>query len=136
MFDPNDAGEQINKLAPETFVADRVGAETTPLVDATAELTQEDLSTDTAADPESDALLDLAADDSIASRPTDLYRAFARVDSHAIECAKLEYRSFRDLIWALIYARNISDDLEKARCAPSLLLLNCPTVIYYCISYS
>ena len=97
-------------------MAERVGAETTPLVDATAELSAEDMSADIAADPEGDALLDLA-DDASASRPTDLYRAFARVDSHAIECAKLEYRSFRDLIWALIYARNICDDLEKARSA-------------------
>lgn len=27
----------------------------------------------------------------------------------------IEYGSFRDLIWALIYSRNLKDDLEKLR---------------------
>ena len=27
----------------------------------------------------------------------------------------VEYGSFRDLIWALIYSRNLKDDLEKLR---------------------
>lgn len=41
---------------------------------------------------------------------------FKTVDTHAVQVAKTEHNSFRDLIWDLIYDKNITDDLEKARC--------------------
>ena len=40
---------------------------------------------------------------------------FKTVDTHAVQVAKTEHNSFRDLIWDLIYDKNITDDLEKAR---------------------
>ncbi|XP_067949883.1 uncharacterized protein [Watersipora subatra] len=40
---------------------------------------------------------------------------FITVDTHAVQVAKTEHNSFRDLIWDLIYDQNITDDLEKAR---------------------
>ena len=40
---------------------------------------------------------------------------FKEVDTHAVEVSKEEHRSFRELVWHLIYARNITNELEKAR---------------------
>ena len=40
---------------------------------------------------------------------------FKTVDTHAVQVAKTEHNSFRDLIWDLIYDKNITDDLEIAR---------------------
>lgn len=37
------------------------------------------------------------------------------VDVYAAQVSQTEYGSFRDLIWALVYARNLNDDLEKVR---------------------
>ena len=42
-------------------------------------------------------------------------QVFEDVDTHAVEVSKMEHKSFRDLVWALIYARNITHELEKAR---------------------
>lgn len=42
---------------------------------------------------------------------------FKTVDTHAVQVAKTEHNSFRDLIWDLIYDKDITDDLEKARYA-------------------
>ena len=43
-------------------------------------------------------------------------RVFENVDTHAVEVSKEEHKSFRDLVWHLIYAREITNELEKARC--------------------
>ena len=50
-------------------------------------------------------------------QPADTFAMFERVDKHAVDVSRVEHKNFRDLIWALIYARNISDDLEKVRYA-------------------
>ena len=42
-------------------------------------------------------------------------RVFQNVDTHAVEVSKEEHKSFKDLVWHLIYARNITNELEKAR---------------------
>lgn len=55
---------------------------------------------------------------------------FQNVDLHAVEVSKEEHRSFRDLVWHLIYARDITNELEKARaiflwlCSKDLAKLN------------
>ena len=96
--------------APREFVLDRVRGESPrvlPLVDA-------DYRTDSA------------------HLPADLYAAFERVDLHATDVSKIDFRSFRDLVWSLVYARSFTDDLEIVRFAfshfsfsanPSLLFL-------------
>lgn len=62
--------------------------------------------------------------DFAAKRPSESYRPvklfddvaiFKAVDGHSVEVSKVEHGNFRDLIWHLIYARNITDELEKAR---------------------
>jgi hypothetical protein len=59
---------------------------------------------------------------------------FQNVDTHAVEVSKEEHRSFRDLVWHLIYAREITNELEKARaiflwlCSKDLTKLNFDTV--------
>ena len=50
-------------------------------------------------------------------KPADTFAMFERVDKHALDVSRVEHKNFRHLIWALIYARNINDDLEKVRCA-------------------
>jgi hypothetical protein len=40
---------------------------------------------------------------------------FQNVDTHAVEVSKEEHKTFRDIIWHLIYARKITNELEKAR---------------------
>jgi len=37
------------------------------------------------------------------------------VDDHAIQVSKSEHTNFRDLVWDLIYSKNISNELEKVR---------------------
>ncbi|ESO06527.1 hypothetical protein HELRODRAFT_188380 [Helobdella robusta] len=55
---------------------------------------------------------------------------FQNVDTHAVEVSKEEHKSFRDLVWHLIYAREITNELEKARaiflwlCSKDLTKLN------------
>ena len=44
----------------------------------------------------------------------------------------VEYGSFRDLIWALIYSRNLKDDLEKLRYSVYSRLLYSYTIYKYC----
>ena len=41
--------------------------------------------------------------------------SYKDIDSHAIAVSNIEHKSFKDLIWALIYCRNITDDVEKVR---------------------
>ena len=50
-------------------------------------------------------------------KPADTFAMFERVDKHAVDVSRVEHKNFRDLIWALIFARNINDDLEKVRYA-------------------
>jgi hypothetical protein len=45
-------------------------------------------------------------------RDTDVFKA---VDLHAVEVSKEEHKNFKDLVWHLIYARDITNELEKAR---------------------
>ena len=47
-------------------------------------------------------------------RKEDIER-YKDIDLHAIAVSNVDPKSFKDLIWALIYCRNITDDLEKAR---------------------
>jgi len=55
---------------------------------------------------------------------------FKNVDTHAVEVSKLEHASFRDILWHLIYARDITNELDKARaiflwlCSKDLSKLN------------
>jgi hypothetical protein len=55
---------------------------------------------------------------------------FHNVDTHAMEVSKLEHASFRDILWHLIYARDITNELDKARaiflwlCSKDLSKLN------------
>jgi len=55
---------------------------------------------------------------------------FKNVDTHAMEVSKLEHASFRDILWHLIYARDITNELDKARaiflwlCSKDLSKLN------------
>jgi hypothetical protein len=55
---------------------------------------------------------------------------FQNVDTHAMEVSKLEHASFRDILWHLIYARDITNELDKARaiflwlCSKDLSKLN------------
>lgn len=37
------------------------------------------------------------------------------VDDHAIQVSKSEHSSFRDMIWDLIYSKNITNEIEKVR---------------------
>lgn len=37
------------------------------------------------------------------------------VDDHAIQVSKSEHNNFRDLVWDLIYSKNITNELEKVR---------------------
>jgi hypothetical protein len=59
---------------------------------------------------------------------------FQHVDSHALEVSKLEHVSFRDIIWHLIYARSIKNELDIARalflwlCSKDLSQMNFPNV--------
>ncbi|VEL21420.1 unnamed protein product [Protopolystoma xenopodis] len=45
----------------------------------------------------------------------DYMLAFRRVDEHAVTVSKQTQDNFNQLIWQLIYARNITDELEKVR---------------------
>jgi hypothetical protein len=59
---------------------------------------------------------------------------FHNVDTHAMEVSKLEHASFRDILWHLIYARDITNELDKARaiflwlCSKDLSKLNFSSV--------
>ncbi|VDD81628.1 unnamed protein product [Mesocestoides corti] len=62
------------------------------------------------------------APDAIPSRapayPTqgdDAFKAFQKVDEHAMAVSYQEQNSFNQLIWQLIYARNITSDIERVR---------------------
>ncbi|XP_013408285.1 uncharacterized protein LOC106172195 isoform X2 [Lingula anatina] len=46
---------------------------------------------------------------------TDRTMAFKTIDRHAMEVSQKEHKSFRDMVWALIYSKGITDDLNKAR---------------------
>ncbi|KAA0187896.1 Transglutaminase [Fasciolopsis buskii] len=43
------------------------------------------------------------------------FDAFRRVDEHAVSISQQQQDNFNQLIWQLIYARNITDELEKVR---------------------
>ncbi|KAM7539819.1 hypothetical protein Aperf_G00000021016 [Anoplocephala perfoliata] len=43
----------------------------------------------------------------------DAFKAFEKVDEHAMAVSYQEQNSFNQLIWQLIYARNITSDLER-----------------------
>ncbi|CDS40088.1 Transglutaminase [Echinococcus multilocularis] len=45
----------------------------------------------------------------------DAFKAFQKVDEHAMAVSYQEQNSFNQLIWQLIYARNITSDLERVR---------------------
>ncbi len=40
---------------------------------------------------------------------------FKEVDRHATDIAHRKYKTFKDFIWALIFARNITSDIDKIR---------------------
>lgn len=67
---------------------------------------------------------------SVPPKPFKDTSIFQNVDSHAVEVSKEEHKSFRDLVWHLIYAREITNELEKARaiflwlCSKDLTKLN------------
>lgn len=51
-------------------------------------------------------------------RKFDIYRdvtQFSFIDNHAIQVSQTEHKTFRDLIWHLVYSPNLVSDLEKAR---------------------
>jgi hypothetical protein len=50
-----------------------------------------------------------------ASRQFSTIDVFANVNAHAREVAKASHGNFRELIWHLIYARGIDNELEKLR---------------------
>ncbi|KAL3320048.1 hypothetical protein Ciccas_001266 [Cichlidogyrus casuarinus] len=45
----------------------------------------------------------------------DSFKAFRKVDEHAVSVSKERQESFNQLIWQLIFARNITSELEKVR---------------------
>ncbi|GAA33255.2 kyphoscoliosis peptidase [Clonorchis sinensis] len=47
--------------------------------------------------------------------PFGSFDVFRRVDEHAVSISQQQQDSFKQLIWQLIYARNITDELEKVR---------------------
>ena len=53
----------------------------------------------------------------VRDEPADAFSEFERVGLHVADVHQLEFHKFSDLIWALVYARDISDELEKAKCA-------------------
>lgn len=74
--------------------------------------------------PESFKLIPIEKGSSVEPRPSSanaLQRSltdenlFEKVDLHALEVSKEEHKSVRDLVWHLIFARKITDELEKAR---------------------
>ncbi|KAM3177868.1 hypothetical protein ACTXT7_003705 [Hymenolepis weldensis] len=50
-----------------------------------------------------------------AMQEDDAFKAFQKVDEHAMAVSYQEQNSFNQLIWQLIYARNITSDLERVR---------------------
>lgn len=52
---------------------------------------------------------------SVPPKPFKDTTIFKNVDTHAVEVTKEDHKTFRDLVWHLIYAREISNELEKAR---------------------
>lgn len=51
-------------------------------------------------------------------RKFDIYRdvsQFRYIDDHAIQVSRVEHKTFRDLIWHLVYSQNFNSDLDKAR---------------------
>jgi hypothetical protein len=67
---------------------------------------------------------------SVPPKPFKDTSVFQNVDLHAVEVSKEQHHSFRDLVWHLIYARDITNELEKARaiflwlCSKDLAKLN------------
>jgi len=59
---------------------------------------------------------------------------FQHIDTHALEVSKLEHVTFRDILWHLIYARSIKNELDIARalflwlCSKDLSKMNFPNV--------
>ncbi|CAL8095195.1 unnamed protein product [Calicophoron daubneyi] len=47
--------------------------------------------------------------------PFGSFETFRRVDEHAVSVSQQQQDNFKQLIWQLIYARNITDELEKVR---------------------
>ncbi|KAF8568784.1 hypothetical protein P879_06788, partial [Paragonimus westermani] len=47
--------------------------------------------------------------------PYGSFEMFRRVDEHAVNISQQQQDNFKQLIWQLIYARNITDELEKVR---------------------
>lgn len=51
----------------------------------------------------------------MSSTPYQSFDVFRRIDEHAVSISQQQQDNFNQLIWQLIYARNITDDLEKVR---------------------
>lgn len=52
--------------------------------------------------------------------PSGTFAMFERVDRHAMGVSSVKHKNLRDLLWALIYAPNFIDELEKVWCARAL----------------
>ncbi|CAH8583625.1 unnamed protein product [Heterobilharzia americana] len=51
----------------------------------------------------------------MSSAPYQSFEVFRRIDEHAVSVSQQQQDNFNQLIWQLIYARNITDELEKVR---------------------
>lgn len=69
---------------------------------------------------------------SVPPRPFRDTEVFHNVDTHAVEVSKLEHGSFRELVWHLIYARDITNELEKARYVCSILVYFLSDNVFNC----
>ncbi|CAH8854047.1 unnamed protein product [Trichobilharzia szidati] len=51
----------------------------------------------------------------MSTAPYQSFEVFRRIDEHAVSVSQQQQDNFNQLIWQLIYARNITDELEKVR---------------------
>ncbi|KAH8870597.1 Hillarin [Schistosoma japonicum] len=51
----------------------------------------------------------------MSAAPYQSFEVFRRIDEHAVSISQQQQDNFNQLIWQLIYARNITDELEKVR---------------------
>lgn len=63
--------------------------------------------------------MDAAPEPEVAKAPSEkLFKdtnVFKDIDTHAVEVSKKDHGSFRDILWHLIFARDITNELDRAR---------------------
>jgi len=66
-------------------------------------------------------------------RPRILKHDFSSSDDECQKVSKEEHRSFRDLVWRLIFARDITNELEKARSDRLHMMLSAQYPLRFCL---